>query len=150
MQMYGLPLPEDWFPYGTGDLCPGTSRPRMAPRGGPLGYGLAVVACLLAGPLVGGPLPIERTRDSATHFFLAIDVGHLTSTSEFSDAVDKWILHLRSTSKADDSEVMIPGELEARRFKAWREDGLPLHQRHLESLTVEAMKLGVEPPRRKR
>ena len=41
-------------------------------------------------------------------------------------------------------EVFLPGEIEWRNYEKWVENGLPLHNDHLQGLAATAERLGVE------
>lgn len=89
-------------------------------QGGHKGYGLAVMAHILAGTLSGASFsPIrDRTQrpddpDNIGHFFLAIDPGAFRAAESFSDDLDQVIDVLHGTRRADPGQpVLVAGEPE--------------------------------------
>src|SRR5207247_2038508 len=79
LKLYGGRLPANWALDAGGNptIDPDAAK-TLLPAAGARGYGLAFVSSLLAGPLVGGKMPIHKTRgpevEGSEHFFYAIDV----------------------------------------------------------------------------
>ena len=118
--------------------------------GGPKGYGLAVVAEILAGALTGSPIG----RDSHSHRHATGGVGHLAmaiqpdvfvSREVFDDAVERLCSQIVETPPAGpEVGVYIPGQLGWQTFDRRQRDGIPLPQTLYDELNVLADRLGVE------
>ena len=146
MNMYGQPVPKEWFLDGDGESVTDPSEGHlMMPAAGPKGYGLALVMGILAGPLVGGLMSCHAADEPSKHFFIAINVSSFTDFDEYAAEVDRGIrtVHASKTVEGVD-RVYLPGEIEWRKREKWIESGIPLHVVHLRSLAEMASRLGVE------
>ena len=148
-KLYGLPLPEGWALNEQGEPTtdPHAAKTLLAAAGA-RGFGLAFLSSVLAGPLVGGRMPIHKKRDpyleGSEHFFYAID------PTKFGD-IDKYHTRLGSASSeiralapaAGFDKVRLPGELEWERSERWKTDGIPIHRDHAAALKTlgESLKL---------
>jgi LDH2 family malate/lactate/ureidoglycolate dehydrogenase len=118
-----------------------TTDPKVAlngaiiPIGEHKGYGMALVIEVLAGVLAGAPyFGVERDsvsdhmRDHGIgHCFMAIDPGRFMPTPAFKQAVAAMVATIGATPCLTDvTEVLVPGQLEARRLAERRRDGIPL------------------------
>ena len=118
--------------------------------GGPKGYGLAVVAEILAGALTGSPIG----RDSHSHRHASGGVGHLAiaiqpevfvSREVFDDAVERLCSQIVETAPVEPSvAVYIPGQLGWQTFDRRQREGIPLPQALYDELNLLAGRLGVE------
>ncbi len=119
--------------------------------GGPKGYGLAVVAEILAGALTGSPIG----RDSHSHRHPSGGVGHLAiaiqpdafiSRRAFDEAVENLCSQIADTSPVDPGVgVYIPGEMGWQTFDRRQRDGIPLPQALYDELNRLAHRLGADP-----
>jgi LDH2 family malate/lactate/ureidoglycolate dehydrogenase len=109
----------DWiFKHPEGGLSPIGGTAEM---GSHKGYGLGVVAQLLAGALAGasfGPLrvktQVEGDPDNIGHFFLALNPAFFRPAGAFEADADDIIDVLHGTPAADPAEpVLVPGDPEA-------------------------------------
>jgi LDH2 family malate/lactate/ureidoglycolate dehydrogenase len=145
--MYGQPLPAGWALDAAGNA---TTDPQAAktllPAAGARGYGLAFLCSVLAGPLVGGKMPLHKTRspesEGTEHFFYAIDVAQFVEPDRFHDEIERTINDLHALACADGFDrITLPGELEWERSQRWTADGIPLHRDHVRDLTEVATKM---------
>lgn len=150
--MYGQPLPTGWALDAAGNA---TTDPKAAktllPSAGARGYGLAFLCSVLAGPLVGGKMPLHKTKSPETegseHFFYAIDVAQFVEPERFHDEVERTINDIHALSPADGFDrVAVPGELEWERSQRWSAAGIPLHRDHVRDLGEVATKMKCPPP----
>jgi LDH2 family malate/lactate/ureidoglycolate dehydrogenase len=119
--------------------------------GGPKGYGLAVVAEILAGALTGSPVG----RDSHSHRHPSGGVGHLAiaiqpevfiSRESFDEAVENLCSQIADTSPVDPAVgVYVPGELGWQTFDRRQRDGIPLPKALYDELNLLAARLGIDP-----
>ena len=146
MNMYGQPVPKEWFLGGDGETVTDPSEGHlMMPAAGPKGYGLALVMGILAGPLVGGLMSCHALEEPSKHFFIAINVSSFTDFDEYAAEVDRGIRTVRASKTVEGVDrVYLPGEIEWRKREEWIESGIPLHKVHMRSLAEIAEKLGVE------
>jgi ureidoglycolate dehydrogenase (NAD+) len=151
LRMYGKKLPAGWALDADGNA---TDDPHAAktliPFAGARGYGMAFVASVLGGSLVGGRMPLHKgknvTVDGSEHFFYAIDVAQFVELETFYDEVESTMKQIRALPPADGFDaVRLPGELEWERSSRWRREGIPLHRDHVKKLEelADEMKLPV-------
>ena len=112
----------------------------LAPLGGPAemagykGYGLAMLAHILGGPLSGGSFSPIRNKsqkpdqpDNLGHFFMAIDPKAFREDGEFEDELDDAIDYLHAVPPVDPaSPVLVAGDPEAAKRKERLENGIPI------------------------
>ena len=146
MNMYGQPVPKEWFLGGDGETVTDPSEGHlMMPAAGPKGYGLAVVMGVLAGPLVGGLMACHALEEPSKHFFIAINVSSFTDFDDYAAEMDRGIRTVRASKTVEGvDQVYLPGEIEWRKRAEWIENGIPLHVEHLRRLAEMGKRLGVE------
>jgi LDH2 family malate/lactate/ureidoglycolate dehydrogenase len=118
----------------------------LLPVGGHKGYGLALVADLLAGQLMSAEV-YEGNRSTQGTFIMAIDIEPFRPRTEFGEAVDQRLKLIKSIPPAAGvSEVLIPGEPEYRSTAERRRSGIEVPQATWKKLLDTASELGVELP----
>lgn len=151
MRIYGQKLPPGWCLDKDGNETDDPAKAwTLFPAGGTRGYGLALVAGLLAGALSGGQFPSRRHRydpaNDSEHTFQAISIEHFLPREQFLHEVSEAIAACRRTPPAAGFDrVRLPGELEWEKSQAWQA-GIPLHRDHLARLAAMAEKMGVAIP----
>ncbi len=133
----GQRIPEDWAINAEG--AP-TTDPQEAINGIILpmaqhkGYAIAAIMDMLSGVLTGsafgtsvhGPYQTEY-KSGAGQFMIALDIAHFQPVSQFEARMEQYIIELKSVPLAQGfSEILYPGEMEARNEKRNREEGLLL------------------------
>ena len=150
--MYGKSIPAGWALDSSGaPTVDAKAAKTLLPAAGARGYGLAFLCSILAGPLVGGKMPLHKTRgpelEGSEHFFYAIDVKQFIDIERFHDEMDQTMNDIRALPPADGFEqVTLPGELESERAERWAREGIPLHRDHLRELGEVAEKLKIPVP----
>ncbi|MEW6046817.1 MAG: Ldh family oxidoreductase [Bacillota bacterium] len=134
----GEPIPEGWALDPDG--APTTDARRalagvVLPFGGPKGSGLAILVDILAGVLTGAAFGrrigdlyrnFEQAQDVG-HFFLALNIATFMPVAEFLRRMDEMIADLKRCAPASGhTEVLLPGEPEARCEAERRRTGIPL------------------------
>jgi LDH2 family malate/lactate/ureidoglycolate dehydrogenase len=152
-QREGRPIPIDWALTPDGDE---TTDPAAAMAGALLGigqykgYGLALMTDIMTGVLSGGAFGLAPYSDPAgqnvAHSFTAIDIEWFMPLATFRDRMRS----LTETIKASKlrpgfNEVLVPGELEARREMEKRNKGVPLDEDVYSDLVLLGQQLGVAP-----
>lgn len=98
--------------------------------GGHKGYGLAMMAQILAGPLAGAAFAPTREAGGMPnigHFFLALDPAAFGDPDVFKAELDTIINTLHATPSADPlSPVLVAGEPENQRHRQRQRDGIPV------------------------
>jgi LDH2 family malate/lactate/ureidoglycolate dehydrogenase len=149
--LYGGQIPGGWALDAEGNptIDPAAAK-ILLPAAGARGYGLALLCSVLAGPLVGGKMPIHKTRgveqEGSEHFFYAIDITKFGDPDAFYDELEQSLAEIRALPPAKGfDKVRVPGELEWERAELWRGQGIPLHRDHLRDLAeiAESMKFSV-------
>lgn len=147
--LYGLPLPAGWALDEEGSPTTDPSAAKtLLPAAGARGYGLAHLCSILAGPLVGGKLPLHKTRspsqEASEHFLYAIDPAQFGDLDRFYERLDSATAEIRELAPADGVDrVRLPGELEHERAQRWRREGVPIHESHADSLREIAGSVGI-------
>ena len=147
----GLKMPLDWALTPEGHE---TDDPEAAMAGALLGigtykgYGLAFMTDVLTGVLGGGgyglvPYAVEGKMD-VSHSLTAIDIEWFMPRAEFEQRMNDFAQMVKSRAlRPAFSEVLIPGEQEARRVQRKAELGIPLEQPVLQDLRALGAELGV-------
>jgi LDH2 family malate/lactate/ureidoglycolate dehydrogenase len=144
------PLPEGWVldekgvpvtdPHAGYDRLFNARGGGITPLGGTAamgshkGYGLAMMAHILAGTLPGAAFPaIHKPKrrkgqpDDIGHFFLALSPGAVRAPGEFEAQLDEELAALRATKPADPAQpVLIPGDPEDRERARRLDAGIPI------------------------
>jgi LDH2 family malate/lactate/ureidoglycolate dehydrogenase len=150
MRIYGQKLPSGWCLDKDGHETDDPAKAWiMLPAGGTRGYGLGLVAGMLAGALSGGQFPSRRQRYDASndseHMLMAISVDHFVPRQQFLDEVAEAVSACQRTPPLEGFDrVRLPGELEWEKEQKWLASGIPLHREHLARLATVAEKLGVK------
>ena len=137
-------IPAEWAVDAAGEP---TTDPHEAvavrPLGGPKGYGLGIVVDVFSGLLSGagpspsvGPLYDEYDKPMRLgHFLAAVDVETFRDVASFKRDVGDYVDELKAVEPRDGfDEVMVPGEIEAKRLREQRETGVELRPGTVESL----------------
>lgn len=152
----GRPIPEGWALGRDGrpttDAAEALRAGLLAPIGGYKGFGLALVAEVLAGVLTGSPFGLAadahgRREGGVGHLALAIDPGHFGPPDAFLDGVERLAAEILATPPAPGAgPVELPGDPEYRRYDERRARGIPLSDELAGQLVALARELGVAPP----
>lgn len=150
--MYGRKIPEGWAldTHGNPTDDPALAK-TLLPAAGARGYGLAFLSSVLAGPLVGGKMPLHKTRnpeaEGSEHFFYAIDVNQFGAMDRYDAEMEKTIADIQALpTQPGFDRVTLPGALEWERANTWRTSGIPLHRDHLKELAEAATKMKLTVP----
>lgn len=152
----GRPIPLGWAFDAAGrpttDAAEALRVQSLGAIGGYKGYGLSVIAELLAGVLTGSPFAAGADAHShreggVGHLAIAIDPEFLIERKRFEDGVEELVAQVKATPLAEGVEaVYLPGELEQRTLEERRAGGIPVSAELAEQLEALAAELGVEPP----
>lgn len=151
-KFYGGVIPGGWALDEAGQPTTDPAEAKtLLPAAGARGYGLAILSSILAGTLVGGKMPIHKTRgveaEGSEHFFYAIDISKFTDLDTYYAEMDQSLADIRALPPAPGFDrVRIPGELEAERAAQWAETGIPLHREPLQELADLAAKYKIPLP----
>ncbi len=118
----------------------------LLPFGGHKGFALALAADILAGALSGaGCSRPDADRVGNSFMITAIDVQRVRGSSEFERDVSDLIEFVKSSRTAEGySEILIPGEPEARVRQQRAKEGIPVHPATWERLLEIAARYGVK------
>lgn len=126
----GTPVPENCIV--TSDGSPTTDPEdyyaggHLLPFGGHKGYALAVIADLLSGPLTGADAYPGAAMDTGL-FIFAVSTSVFRPSDEYTKAVDQVTDRITSVPPAPGfSQVLLPGEPEARMRAERADGGIPL------------------------
>lgn len=148
----GRPMPLDWAltPDGKETDDPNAAMAgALLGIGGYKGYGLAFMTDVLTGVLSGsgyGLTPYSEVgKMDVSHTLTAIDIEWFMPLDEFRDRMDNFAAMCKSRAlRPGFSEILIPGEQEARRVTRKSEAGVPLENAALDDLRALGTELGVE------
>ena len=106
-KMYGRQLTPDWALDAEGHptLDPAAAK-TLLPFSAARGYGMAFLSSVLAGPLVGGRMPLHKTTyvstEGSEHFFYAIDVKQFVDLDRFYGELDTTMAEIRPCRRPRD------------------------------------------------
>ncbi|MDH4064861.1 MAG: Ldh family oxidoreductase [Acidobacteriota bacterium] len=149
----GRKMPLDWALTPDGRE---TDDPNAAMAGALLGigaykgYGLAFMTDVLTGVIGGGGYGLTPYADQArldvSHTLTAIDIAWFMPLDEFTRRMDDFARMVKSRAlRPGVSEVLIPGEQEARRVAKKSAVGVPLADDVLADLRALGQELGLKP-----
>jgi LDH2 family malate/lactate/ureidoglycolate dehydrogenase len=152
----GRPIPRDWATDADG--VPTTDPQRaleglLLPFGGHKGFGLALIADLLAGGLSGGATgrnvrSIYRNLDEpndCSHLFLALDPAAFGMAGAFTEAVGRVTDDVHSSRRAPGTDrLYVPGEIEEGTAAQSQVDGIELEDAVLDELHAAAVTAGLD------
>ncbi len=110
---------------------------RLLPLGGYKGYGLAlmmeilsaVIAGAMVGTQVGEMFNHPDTQQNIGHFFGALDLSGFGALDAFRERMDALVEYIKACEvEPGSSEVLLPGEPEARAAAINRREGIPLSE----------------------
>ena len=148
----GRPMPLDWALTPEGEE---TDDPAAAMAGALLGigtykgYGLAFMTDVLTGVVGGGGYGLtpyaEEGKMDVSHTLTAIDIEWFMPLTEFRRRIDDLAQMCKSRAlRPGFTEVLIPGEQEARRVEWKTKTGIPLEQTVLDDLVALGEELSIE------
>jgi LDH2 family malate/lactate/ureidoglycolate dehydrogenase len=152
-QREGRSMPIDWALTPDGEE---TTDPAAAMAGALLGigqykgYGLSLITDIMTGVLSGGGFGLipysDPSRQNVAHSFTAIDIEWFMPLATFRERM----CDLTETIKASKlrpgfTEVFVPGELEHRREREKRNNGVPLDEDVYNDLILLGQQLGLAP-----
>jgi LDH2 family malate/lactate/ureidoglycolate dehydrogenase len=126
----------------------------VLPMGGPKGSGLAMLMDIFGGVVSGAAFggdvtdqykSFDRPQDVG-HFFLAMKPDLFIPADEYRARMDILVQRIHACPTAEGfSEVLMPGEIEARHEAERRRSGLPFGRGEVATLQKEAEKAGIAP-----
>jgi LDH2 family malate/lactate/ureidoglycolate dehydrogenase len=148
----GQPMPLDWALTPEGAE---TDDPNAAMAGALLGigqykgYGLAFMTDVLTGVLGGGGFGLTPYKDQAkldvSHSLTAVDIGWFMPLPEFHARMADFAQMVKSRAlRPGFSEILLPGEQEARRVSRKSAAGVPLEDVALADLRALAAEIGIK------
>jgi uncharacterized oxidoreductase len=147
----GIPVPDGAIidsqgrPTNDPKVFYGPPAGAILPFGGHKGYGLAIVAEVLAGALTGGGCSNpDATRLTNGMLTILMDPNVFQTEDEFSAEVNRFVDFTKSSAKATpDSEILMPGEPEERTRAQRLEKGIPLDDTTWGQIVATARSLNV-------
>ncbi len=149
-------MPVDWAITRDGNE---TDDPALAmdgallPMGGYKGYGLSLMTDVLSGVLGSGGYGVmlysNQASQNVAHQFMSYDIGWFLDVEKFYCSMDHFIGMIKaSRTRSGVTEILLPGELEWRRYQQKLVSGVPLDPEKFEDLRKLAVDLGVHWPQR--
>ncbi|MDG4889748.1 Ldh family oxidoreductase [Mesorhizobium sp. WSM4887] len=138
----GKKMPLDWALTPEGEI---TDDPNAAMQGALLGigdykgYGLAFMTDVLTGVIAGGAFGLvpysNPARQDVSHSLTAIDIEWFMPLATFRERMGEFAQMVKSRkTRPGVAEILIPGELEARRVERKSKNGVPLVEEVLTDL----------------
>jgi LDH2 family malate/lactate/ureidoglycolate dehydrogenase len=141
VQLYALegkPIPLGWALDADGRPTTDSvaaSAGSMLPLGGHKGYGLALIVEILSSMLTGAAFGDRigqlfdnlDTPQNVGHFFGALDISGFIPIDAFKERMDTLVDYVKANPLAEGhDEILVPGELEARKAAEYRREGIPI------------------------
>jgi uncharacterized oxidoreductase len=131
----GIPVPDGCLldpegrPTNDPKIFYGPPPGAILPFGGHKGFGLGIIAEVLAGALTGNGCSNPGHADRLTNGMLAIliDPACFQTSEAFNAEIQRFISYVKGSAKASaDGEILMPGEIEERNRKRRLRDGIEL------------------------
>lgn len=120
----------------------------ILPFGGHKGYGLGVIAELLAGALTGGGCSkpgVQELSNGLLSIIISPDI--LASDFAYGQEIEQFIEFVRSSRKVSpDAQILLPGEIEEQTKDKRLREGIELDQNTWNQIVETATSLGVSQP----
>ena len=117
----------------------------ILPMGGHKGYGLSVIAEVLAGALTGGACShfgVDRVANNMLSIIL--DPAIFQPADGFGAEIDSFVTHVKSSRTVrPDGEILMPGELEARTRARRLREGIEIDETTWGQIVATGQSLGV-------
>jgi hydroxycarboxylate dehydrogenase B len=150
-------VPDGWLlnPDGAATTDPTTLQRggTLLPLGGLIsghkGFGLLVLADILAGALSGGGVCRPGAPNSFTNafFMLALDIGWLTDRPDYDAAVEKLRSHVKTSAPREGVDgIVFPGEREARETTRQLAAGVQMERVDWDRVVPLGNRLGIAAP----
>ena len=134
LDKYGRPSidPQDFIDGGV-----------LLPFGGHKGYGLALIAELLSGPLIGSEkFPGIKTKNGI--FIFAFDAEIFRPAGEYEKSLEEVLGRIKSVPPREGfKEVLLPGERGVRSAERREQDGIPVAESTWKAIYLAAKSVGV-------
>ncbi|ABW27605.1 Ldh family oxidoreductase [Acaryochloris marina] len=129
----GLPIPPEWGLTAAGETTSEAQAVAVNQAASPKGAGMALVADLLCGPLLGTAAALFKTKsrhdrmNGTGHFFWVMDLAVWSDPEEFAERVGDAIATLKQTPRLDPQQpIYFPGELEVVTEQTRIHQGIPV------------------------
>jgi LDH2 family malate/lactate/ureidoglycolate dehydrogenase len=154
LEREGKPMPLDWALTPEGKE---TDNPTSAMLGALLGigqykgYGLSFMTDVMTGVLSGGAFGLtpyaNPAKQDVAHTFIAFDIEWFMPLAEFKTQMNAFIADIKKSKvRPGFNEILVPGELEHRREKERRQQGVLLDASVFDELAALATRLEVDFP----
>lgn len=155
-QTKGESIPKDWGVDKHGEK---TDDPNavinggyLYPMGGPKGFGLALMTEILTGIISGGEYSktIHSMYDldekqSISHFMLAIDISFFSELEGYLSKIENLTSFVKDSRKAPGiEETFLPGEIEFKKEKENKKNGVPVDEKVFKELQILAKDLEID------
>ncbi|KUK14265.1 MAG: Ldh family oxidoreductase [Synergistetes bacterium] len=152
-QRKGMKIPEGWALDAEGRpttdpeaALKGTLMPIGGPKGSALAMAVDIICGLLAGSGYGNQLKSFHVLEGPTRVgasCIVIDVSRFIDLNEFKEKMKVYFATVKGLKKAHGvEEIFIPGEIEFRREKRSREEGVELDDKLASSINALLEKVG--------
>lgn len=140
---HGLPIPTGWGLTTEGKLTEDAQEVAVNLPASYKGSGLALIADLVCGPLLGTAAAMFKTKaihdraNGTGHFFGVVDVSAWVDRHQFYQEVERAIAALKETPRLDPAQpIYYPGELEAIAWQERSRSGIPVPVKLIEALAA--------------
>ncbi len=149
----GVPVPDNCLidsqgkPTNDPKVFYGPPPGAILPFGGHKGFGLGMIAEVLAGALTGNGCSNPANADRLTNGMLAIllDPAIFQKEDAFAAEVQRFIAYVKSSAKVSPAgEILMPGEIEERTRAQRRREGIELDEKTWGQILATARSLNVE------
>jgi L-2-hydroxycarboxylate dehydrogenase (NAD+) len=109
-------------------------------------YALTVMIELICGGLAGMPIGLDKEkRGECGAYAMALHIPHFADPGEFRERVDRYVLHVKGSPRAEDTdEILLPGERGFREEERRRRDGVPVREEVWANISRVAEGIGVD------
>jgi uncharacterized oxidoreductase len=126
---------------------PGELQGALLPFGGHKGYTLSVMAEMFAGALTGNGCtnPESKQRLLNGMFSFIVDPARFPEETSYEQEMERFIAWVKSSRRLDDaSEILMPGEIEARTRRDRLERGIAIEEPTWEAIAEACRGVGIE------
>lgn len=148
----GKKIPTDWAYDRLGNITDDPAEAMegpLTPIGAFKGTGLSIMTDILTGVLTGAAFGLtpysDPTNHNVGHMLIAIDITKFMPFDQYLERIGAFVNEIKASETAPGfSEILLPGEIEHRRYSDRIENGIPVDAETLKTLRMLSQERSID------